>query len=52
MLSVQTESTIILEAIKLFDCIYVQKDREAFSTIEQSINKIFENQNTPSGPLN
>ena len=40
VLSVQTDINIILEAIEQYDCIYVQKDKDAFNKIEQSIKKI------------
>ena len=52
VLSVQKDPEVILEAIKLFDGTYVQKDEEAFDKIEQSIKRIFDTQNTPPGPWN
>jgi len=50
--SILTDSNIISESISLFDCIYVQKDEEAFNKIEQSIKKIFSHDSTPPGPWN
>jgi len=41
MLSIQKNVNIILEAIKQYDCLYVQKDDEAFMKIEQTVNDIF-----------
>ena len=52
VLSIQENPEIISEAIKLFDCIYVQKDHEAFYKIEESIKKIFSHDSTPPGPWN
>jgi two-component system OmpR family response regulator len=52
VLSIQTDKNIVLEAITLFDCAYVQKDEEAFDKIEQSIIKIFNRDTTPPGPWN
>ncbi len=40
MLSIQTDINVTLEAFKRYDCIFVQKDKEAFNKIEQAIKKI------------
>lgn len=52
VLSSQTDSNIILEAINKFDCFYVHKDQEAFNKIELYINQIINNDSTPPGPWN
>jgi len=52
VLSNQTDSKIVLDAITLFDCTYVQKDHEAFNKIEQAITKIFNKQTVPPAPWN
>ena len=40
VLSTQTDINVTLKAIKQFNCIYIQKDNEAFSKIEKAILKI------------
>ena len=52
VLSSQSNSKIVLEAISLFDCTYVQKGEEAFNKIEQTIKKIFDRDITPPAPWN
>lgn len=52
LLSSQTDNNIILEAMKQFDCIYVQKDQDAFGKVEQSINMIFNHNNVTPEPWN
>jgi|ERR1035437_3222021 DNA-binding NarL/FixJ family response regulator len=47
VLSVQEKVNVILEAIKQYDCIYVQKDQDAFNKVEQSIKEIFNRENLP-----
>jgi DNA-binding NarL/FixJ family response regulator len=46
VLSAQENFNVILEAIKEYDCNYVQKDKEAFSNIEQLIKAIFNRKKT------
>ena len=46
ILSVQKRLEINLEAIKDFNCIYVQKNQKSFMKVEQSIKEIF-NRNQP-----
>jgi len=46
VLSIQEKFNVILESVKEYDCIYVQKDQEAFHKVEQSIKEIF-NRETP-----
>lgn len=41
VLSAQENTDVILDAIKQFDCIYVQKNSEAFNKVVQSIKEIF-----------
>src|ERR1035437_7206250 len=41
VLSTQEKVNVALEAIKQYDCIYVQKDKEAFNKLEQFIKTIF-----------
>ncbi|HNW98414.1 MAG TPA: response regulator [Bacteroidales bacterium] len=43
VLSIQKNIDVILESIKQYDCIYIQKDKEAFAKIEQAIKDIFKN---------
>lgn len=38
----------IVEAIKQYDCNYVQKDEEAFNKVEQFIKEIFDRKNSPA----
>jgi DNA-binding NarL/FixJ family response regulator len=52
MLSIQKNVNIILEAIKQYDCLYVQKDDEAFMKIEQTVNDIFNKEKTSPEPWN
>lgn len=52
MLSMQKNISVILEAIKGYDCIYVQKDLEAFMKIEQTIKDIYNTENTSPEPWN
>jgi DNA-binding NarL/FixJ family response regulator len=52
VLSNQTDSSIVLEAITQFGCTYVQKDQEAFNKIEQTLKMIFSRDSTPPGPWN
>lgn len=40
VLSVQIDFNIIVEAINQYDCIFVQKGKEAFNKVEQIIKKI------------
>lgn len=47
VLSVQGEFNVAIEAIRQYDCIYLQKDQDAFNKVELFINKIF-NRETPS----
>lgn len=48
VLSIQRNFSVILEAIKKYDCIYVQKDQEAFNKVEQVIKEIFNRKNPPA----
>lgn len=41
VLSAQEKFNVVLEAIKQYDCNYVQKDHEAFNKVEQLINVLF-----------
>lgn len=41
VLSIQEKLNVAVEAIENYDCIYVQKDQEAFSKVEQFIRTIF-----------
>jgi two-component system, OmpR family, response regulator len=52
MLSVQKNVNVILESIKQYDCLYVQKDEEAFAKIEQIVKEIFESENKSPEPWN
>ena len=53
VLSIQDKFKVALEAINQHDCIYVQKDKEAFNKVELFINEIFNRENPPSfEPLN
>jgi len=42
VLSVQAEFNVAIEAIRQYDCIYLQKDHDAFNKVELFINKIFD----------
>jgi DNA-binding NarL/FixJ family response regulator len=48
VLSNQTNISVILEAIRQYDCFYVQKDEGAFNKVEQFINEIFKRENSPA----
>ena len=48
ILSAQEKLSVALEAIKQYDCIYVQKGHEAFNKIEQHINEILSHENPPA----
>jgi len=52
MLSMQKNISVILEAIKCYDCIYVQKDLDAFMKIEQTIKDIYNTESTSPEPWN
>ncbi|OFY84795.1 MAG: hypothetical protein A3F72_05925 [Bacteroidetes bacterium RIFCSPLOWO2_12_FULL_35_15] len=41
LLSIQEKLNVAVEAIEEYDCIYVQKDQEAFHKVEQFIKTIF-----------
>jgi len=41
VLSIQEKFNVLIESIKQFDCIYVQKDQEAFNKVEKAITEIF-----------
>lgn len=41
LLSIQEKLNVAVEAIENFDCMYVQKDQEAFNKVEQFIKTIF-----------
>ena len=43
VLSSQKEIEVVLEAVKTYNCKYVQKDEHAFTTIESIINEINNN---------
>lgn len=47
VLSIQENFNIIFEAIKQYDCLYVQKDQEAYSKIEQIIQEILYHKKSP-----
>ena len=51
VLSVQKNFDVISEAIKEFDCSYVQKDEEAFNNVERLIKAIFDRKNPPAFEL-
>ncbi len=46
VLSAQENFKVILESIKEYDCSYVQKDKEAFSNVEQFIKVILNRKKT------
>lgn len=48
VLSIQKNFNVILEAIKQYECIYVQKDQEAFNKVEEIIKEIFNRKNPPA----
>lgn len=41
VLSEQKNFNVVIEAIKQYDCIYIQKDRDAFNNVEKFIKEIF-----------
>ena len=43
VLSAQKDYNVVLEAIRQYDCLYVQKDLEAFTKIELFLKEILEN---------
>lgn len=45
VLSVQAEFNVAIEAIRQYDCIYLQKDHDAFNKVELFIKKIFDREN-------
>ena len=45
VLSAQENVSVVLEAIKQYDCAYVQKNQEAFNKIEQFIKEILHRKN-------
>ncbi len=45
ILSAQEKYNVVFEAIKEYDCSYVQKDQEAFNKVEQLIKLIFSRTN-------
>ena len=47
VLSVQKNFDVISEAIKEYDCSYVQKDQDAFYNVEKFIKTIFNRNNPP-----
>lgn len=47
VLSVQEKFNVAIEAIRKYDCIYIQKDNEAFNKVEHFINEIL-NRESPS----
>ena len=47
VLSAQENFEVVIEAIKQFDCIYIQKNEEAFNKVKQFIKEIF-NRKTPA----
>lgn len=40
VLSIQEKFNIAIESIRKYDCIYIQKDQEAFNKVEHFINQI------------
>jgi len=48
VLSAQEDFNVVIEAIKQYDCIYVQKNEEAFNKVEQFIKEIINRKNSPS----
>lgn len=51
VLSVQQNFNIILESIKQYNCIYIQKDEDAFTKIEQFISEIINSESAPAYEL-
>lgn len=47
VLSVQEKFNVVLEAIKEYDCMYVQKDQTAFNKVGQFIKEIYNHKNSP-----
>lgn len=41
VLSVQQDFSVIIDAIRQYDCMYVQKDAEAFKKVQQLVTDIF-----------
>lgn len=41
VLSVQQDFAVIIDAIRQYDCMYVQKDAEAFKKVQQFVTDIF-----------
>lgn len=52
VLSAQEKFNVVVEAIKLHDCIYVQKDEEAFNKVELSIKEILNSKKNRTSALN
>ena len=48
VLSAQKKFNVIAEAIKEYDCSYVQKDEDAFNNVEKFIKTIFKRKNPPT----
>jgi two-component system, OmpR family, response regulator len=48
VLSVQENISVVLDAIKQYGCIYVQKDPDAFKRVEQFIQDIFNREDIKS----
>ena len=46
VLSVQKDFNVVLEAIRQYDCLYVQKDSEAFDKVELFIKEILKNKSS------
>ena len=51
VLSIQQDLEVILEIIKKHDCIYVQKDTEAFNKVKLAIQEIFNRTKPPAFSL-
>ena len=47
VLSSQEDFNVVLDSIKQYDCIYVQKNHDAFNKVEQFINELFNRKNLP-----
>lgn len=48
VLSMQKNIGVLRTAIEHYDCIYVQKDQNAFSKVEQEIRKVFVREELPA----
>lgn len=48
VLSAQKQFNVITEAIKEYDCSYIQKDEDAFNNVEKLIKTIFDRKNPPT----